>query len=404
MRILFVTWDGPGPNYHESLFLPILARARRSGDEVHLLQYGWDAEERTASVRAAARRLGMPYTARRVWRRPKAPATAAMIARGAGEIVRYARRHNVEVLMPRSLIPAGMALLATRALRGVKVLFDADGLMADERADFGGWSRDGAPYRILRAVERAAVRRADATITRTRRAKELLVERAGPEVDRRIRVVCNGKDAEVFHPGTAARRSEIRAELGLSEEAPLLVYAGSLGPQYHPDRIAALAAAVRARDARAHLLLLTGSTDRAREVCRAHMLEPGAYTARRVAPQEVAQYLAAADAGIAFRTPSLSQLAVAPVKVGEYLLCGVPVLSTRGIGDLEDQLDSATGRFLNALDDASLEAAAAWLTETVRPSRAAHRDRCRRRGLEEFSLERSAQQYRRAFEALRQRA
>ena len=47
MRTLFVSWDGPGPNYHESLFLPIFARSRRPDDEIHLLQYAWDADERT---------------------------------------------------------------------------------------------------------------------------------------------------------------------------------------------------------------------------------------------------------------------------------------------------------------------------------------------------------------------
>ena len=121
----------------------------------------------------------MPYTVRPVWRTPQAPATAAMIAKGALDLVRYVRRHRIEVLMPRSIIPAGMALLALRFLPDVKLLFDADGLMADERADFGGWSREGKPYRALRAIEAAAVRRADVVITRTHRAKRILAERAG---------------------------------------------------------------------------------------------------------------------------------------------------------------------------------------------------------------------------------
>lgn len=402
MKLLFVSWDGPGPNYHESLFLPIFARSRRPDDEIHLLQYTWDADERTTSVREEAQRLGMPYTARPVWRTPQAPATAAMTAKGALDLVRYVRRHQINVLMPRSIIPAGMGLLALRFLPGVQLLFDADGLMADERADFGGWSRERKPYRILRAIEAAAIRRADGVITRTQRAKRLLAERAELEEDEKIIVVSNGKDAEAFQPGTAAERSATRRELGLSDETPLLVYAGSLGLHYYPDRIAAFAASVQAKRSAAHLLILTGSPEVARKAAQGQGLAADGYTVRRVPPEEVPRYLAAADLGIAFRTASLSQQAVAPIKVGEYLLCGLPVLSTSGIGDLDDQLDAKTGRLLDGLDEATLEQAAVWFIDEVLPARERYRASCRERGLEHFSLARSAEQYREAFRILRQ--
>lgn len=398
MRTLFVSWDGPGPNYHESLFLPIFARSRRADDEIHLLQYAWDADERSASVRAAAQRLGMPYTAQLVWRTPQAPATAAMIAKGALDLVWYVRRHRIDVLMPRSIIPAGMALLALRVLPDVKLLFDADGLMADERVDFGGWSRDGKPYQVLRAIEAAAVRRADAVITRTHRAKSILVDRAGLSDEDKILVVSNGKDAEVFEPGTSAERSGTRRELGLSDEVPLLVYAGSLGPHYHPDRLATFAANVLRKRPEAHLLILTGSPEVAHEAAQTRGLDAASYTVRRVPPGDVSRYLAAADLGLAFRTASFSQQAVAPIKVGEYLLCGLPVLSTSGVGDLDDQLDGATGRLIGELDDATLDDSAAWFVEEVLPARERYRTACRERGLEHFSLRRSAEQYRQAFD------
>lgn len=400
MRTLFISWDGPGPNYHESLFLPIFAQSRRLGDEIHLLQYAWDADARSASVREAAHRLGMPYTARPVWRTPQALATAAMIAKGAIDLVQYVRCHRIDVLMPRSIIPAGMALIALRFLPNVKLMFDADGLMADERADFGGWSREGAPYRALRTIESAAVRRADAVITRTHRARRILAERADLDMDGAIVVVANGKDAATFQPGTPPERSATRRELGLSDETPLLVYAGSLGPHYHPDRLAAFATAVQARRADAHLLILTGSPEVAHEAASAQGLSEESYTIQRVPPEDVPRHLAAADLGLAFRTASLSQQAVAPIKVGEYLLCGLPVLSTSGIGDLDDQLDATTGRLLDSLDDQALEAAAAWFTDEVLLAREPFRVSCRERGLEHFSLDRSAAQYREAFDRI----
>jgi glycosyltransferase involved in cell wall biosynthesis len=186
----------------------------------------------------------------------------------------------------------------------------------------------------------------------------------------------------------------------LADEAPLIVYAGSLGPHYHPDRVTFFAARVQAARPDAHLLCLTGTPEVALAAARAQGLAGGSYTVRAVPPEQVPHYLAAADLGLAFRTPSLSQLAVAPIKVGEYLLCGVPVLGSGGIGDLNEQLDSTTARLLDSLDDAALDAAAEWFVEEVLPARELYRSACRARGMEHFSLQGSVARYREAFNRL----
>ncbi len=401
MKGLFVTWDGPGSNYHESLFLPILDRAREPGDEVHLLQYWWGAESRVESVRRAAQRLAMPYTPRRVARGPRAPVTAVMIARGASDVVRYARRNRVEVLMPRSIIPAAMALLAVRRLPGVRLLYDADGLMADERVDFGSLRRGSVQYRILRAIERAAVRRADAVITRTGRARRILASRAGLADDAKIVVVANGKDEELFRPAGPAEREATRRQLGVPDSAPLLVYAGSLGPQYLPDAMFGVAAAVRERRRDARFLVLTGAPRGADDAARRTAFEPDAMIVASVASDEVPRYLAAADLGLALRTPTFSQQAVSPIKVGEYLLCGVPVLGTAGVGDLDEQLDPDVALLLEDLDEASLRRAADWLVDDILPARERFRADCRRVGGDVFGLGRAVAGYRSAIGKVR---
>ena len=165
--------------------------------------------------------------------------------------------------------------------------------------------------------------------------------------------------------------------------------------------MAAFAAAVQAERPDAHLLILTGSPEVADEAARGagarrRRATPSGAFRRRTCRATSRRPISA----LAFRTASLSQQAVAPIKVGEYLLCGLPVLSTSGIGDLDDQLDATTGRLLGSLDDATLEAAAAWFTEEVLPARERYRAACRERGLEHFSLERSAEQYREAFDRI----
>jgi len=54
---------------------------------------------------------------------------------------------------------------------------------------------------------------------------------------------------------------------------------------------------------------------------------------RSVAPSDIPGWLSASDAGIAFYRPGISRLGTSPVKVSEYLACGLPVVINAGIGD-----------------------------------------------------------------------
>src|SRR4026208_835060 len=108
--------------------------------------------------------------------------------------------------MPRSLF-AGLAVLACGA-RNVSLLFDADGLPADERVESGSIAPNSPGYRALRAIECALVRRSCHTLVRTEDAARILDGRTG--VDRsHFTVVANGRDTQLFKPAQAKDRSRI---------------------------------------------------------------------------------------------------------------------------------------------------------------------------------------------------
>ncbi len=384
-RVLFVTWDGPDQSYLESLFLPIYAGLKDHGYDFHVMQFTWGPGEVAASAGRAASRVGIPYRREPVIRRPLSLGTAATVARGARAVRRYVAAESIDVIMPRAPIPAAMTLLARDDEQ--RVLFDADGLVADERVDFGGWRSTGVSYRVFREAEAQMVRVADSVMTRTARAKETLVARAGAGLDvAKIHVIPNGKDERTFAPRDAASRARARVRLGLPADAPVVVYAGSLGPHYYPDEMLRFFGAVRARRPDAHFVVLTGQLEIAREAVARSGLPAGTVSVERVPPEHVPSYLAAADLGLALREPAYSQHAVSPIKVSEYLLCGLPVLATRGVGDLDSQLGAGVGRLLAEPDADSLEAAARWFVDEVLPDRGQLRERCRALGVALFGL------------------
>jgi glycosyltransferase involved in cell wall biosynthesis len=249
-------------------------------------------------------------------------------------------------------------------------------------------------------VEAQAVRRADAVLTRSSKAVEILHARAGAgtSVDK-FHVVTNGRDAERFKPANAAESAQMRRNLGLSIDTPLIIYAGSMGPQYCMDEMLRLFALVHARRPDAHLLVLTGSPEAVQPALDKQPQLSGCVTTLTVPAQAVAQYLGCADVGLALRQPSFSMQAVAPIKLGEYLLCGLPVVATTGIGDTE-AISTDVGMLLQRMDDAELVVAADWFVDSVLPQRESYRASSRAVGLNRFSLEASTESYQHVLEHL----
>ena len=399
MKVLFVTWDGPQVNYLESLFLPIFSRLAKDGFQFHVLQFTWGDSERRALSSQACEQLGIGYQAVSVWRRPIAIGALLTALAGAWHIKKATQAHNIDLVMPRSTLPALATMLALRNAQ-CQMVFDADGLPLDERVDFSGQSPSSLAHRFLRDVEAQAVRRADRVLTRALKAVEILHNRAGAGTAvSKFHVVTNGRDAERFRPADVTESIKVRRDLGLALETPLLVYAGSMGPQYCLEEMFTLFGMVRERRADAHFLVLTGSPEAVQPALDKHPQLNGYVTTLTVPAQAVPQYLGCADLGLALRQPSFSMQAVAPIKLGEYLLCGLPVVATAGIGDT-DAIPSDAGMLLQRMDEAELQAAADWFIDSVLPQREAFRAISRVAGVKGFSLEASAATYSQALQNL----
>lgn len=397
MRILFVTWDGPQVNYLESLFLPIFAGLKPHGYHFDVLQFRWGTRAQANAIAALCAASGIGYRAANIgrWGGNVGPLVTAVL--GGRQVRGAIRDFGSDVVMPRSVLPS-LTMLAGRADRLRPVLLDADGLELDERVEFGGMASTGLAYRLLRDVEAQMVRRARGVITRTQPTVDVLVARAGPPVTSAMfTTVANGRDGRLFHPLDPRGRAAARAEIGIADDVPLIVYAGSVGARYRTKAIGEFALALRRLRPDTQLLVLTGS----HEIATRELIEPlpelaSFTTLRRVPPDVVPRFLAAADVGTALIRPSFSTRGILPVKTGEYLLCGVPVFGTAAVGDNAAAIQA--GVFLD--EEHGPDGAAAWVVRDVLPQREEMRQRARAVGALHFSLERSIEDYRRALERL----
>lgn len=434
-NLLFITWDGPQTSYMEGLFMPIFQEIAKQGDyKFHVVQFTWADDEKIAHTKVAADKMGITYSAWPVLRKPNiAIGSLLTVLTAAGKIKKYIRENNIHIVMPRSTFPAmivnqinssfasraffpfrglrgasffpfrglrGSAFFPFRGLRGGKVpfrgfrgklIFDADGLPIEERIDFAGLKKESFQYKLMKSAETKMLKCADAVITRSQKAIDIHIAHIGESYRSKFSVVFNGRDKNRF----AYRphlREEVRQELGLKDEL-LFVYAGSLGPQYCLNEMLEIFQAY----AEKHLtkfLILTGNTEFAEQnismELKAHVI------LKSVPAEKVSFYLNGGDVAFGLRKPTFSMQGVAPIKLGEYLLCGLPVIASKGIGDTEKILENFEECYLYD-HSIGLLPQIAHIKNFVEKAIFANRNKIAQKAQHYFSLEAAAESYLKAI-------
>ena len=113
----------------------------------------------------------------------------------------------------------------------------------------------------------------------------------------------------------------------------MFVYSGSLGPQYGFEIMINIFKSYLEINQNAVFLILTAHVDFAKE--RIPVALQDKIVLKSVPYQAVPKFLSIGDIAFAIRDPKPSMRGVAPIKLGEYLLMGIPTIASLGIGDTE---------------------------------------------------------------------
>ena len=334
-NILFITWDGPQTSYMEGLFMPIFHEIAQQADfQFHVIQFTWADAQKIAHTKAAADQMGITYTAWPVLRKPNVSIGSLLtVLTSSAKIKKYIRENNIHTVMPRSTFPA--MIVNQIKNKNFKLIFDADGLPIEERIDFAGLKKESFQYKLMKSAETKMLKSADAVITRSQKAIDIHIAHIGESYRSKFSVVFNGRDKNVF-AYQPPLRGEVRQELGLKDEL-LFVYAGSLGPQYCLNEMLEIFQTYAEKHL-AKFLILTGNTEFAEQNIPTE-LKPHVIL-KSVPAEKVSLYLNGGDVAFGLRKPTFSMQGVAPIKLGEYLLCGLPVIASKGIGDTERILEN----------------------------------------------------------------
>jgi glycosyltransferase involved in cell wall biosynthesis len=229
-------------------------------------------------------------------------------------------------------VSSAIATLAAK-LAGTRLFVDADGPLSQEYVDAGVWNEGSLGHRLTDWGERKAMESADVVAVLTRHRENEVKPELG---DTPLYVLPCAVDSNRFRP-LLERREAIRAKLGL--EGTVFVYAGKPGGWYDTEEMVAFLSAAKEVFTSLTLLVLTREDDSAfSALCRSAGIP---LVTRAVPSEDMPAYLSAADAGLCFLRPFRSKLSCSPIKLGEYLACGLPVVSTSGCGDYDALIEEA---------------------------------------------------------------
>jgi hypothetical protein len=394
LKILFIAWDGPYVSYLESLFLPIFHSLKECGIEFHIIQFSWASANKVRSIKTLCDSRKIPFTHYNVSLNPH-PAIGKFLTLAAArsKISKYLKKEDIHILMPRGLMPASVALRVLGGSSSLRLIYDADGLQIEERVDFAGLKVGSMRYKQLKNIERRIVAKADVILTRSLHAIDFLVQQYGEDKRQKISRVLNGRDEYVFKRSPNDERSTLRKELKIPEDAFVSVYCGSLAPQYGLPEMAKLHSLMLKNNQQSYWLVLTANIDE----MHPYLNMPNVIV-RTVAADEVPKYLSIGNVGLALRNSTFSMKGVAPIKLGEYLLIGLPIIASAGIGDTEKLLaDLPFCYLLPNFSDTSLQEAIIWMSEN---NNAYLTSDIRAVGLNYFSLSAAVENYQKAIQSL----
>lgn len=375
-EVLFISYTGLLEPLGASQVVPYVLGLARRGHRMAVLSFerAGSHDPALAPLRATLAAEGVEWVPLRYHKQPPLFSTLADVAAGILHARRFLRG-GLRLVHARSHVPALIAHYLLRRHR-VPFVFDLRGRMADEYADAGIWPAGGRMYRQVEQWEATFVKEAAGTVVLTDRFGAELPERAS-----RLAVIPCAVDLARFQPRPADSTPPFD-----------LVYAGSWSGLYLADEVLRFFVGLRELRPSSRLLLLVPRAAELRD------LPPGV-EARTARPEEVPALLATARAGISLRRPGRAQVAASPVKISEYFACGLPVLTSAGVGDLDLLVPQRrVGVVLGGFGEGEMRESAASLVALLDDPDVARR--CRALAEERYALESAVDAYDRLYRSI----
>ena len=246
--------------------------------------------------------------------------------------------YNYTAVHCRSYI-ASLAGLYLKKKFAVKFIFDSREFWPDEQVENGTWNLKNPLYKLIyiyfKKKEKQFARYADAIINLSDNGKKIFCNWY-PIADKKTFVVPCTADFDHYKPNIELSKNELRQQLNLPADVPILVHLGALAPNYLINETIDFYTAYRHKFPHAVLLFLCKTQhEYIRKILTDKQVDQSAVIITSANRQQVPDYLSAADIGLCFMITCPAKKSASPIKIGEYAAVDLPVAAT-DVGDVKE--------------------------------------------------------------------
>ncbi len=356
-NILFISYDGMTDPLGQSQVLPYLAGLAASGYNITLLSCEkterWHNKE---VIQAICTKHHINWQPIMYTRKPPILSTIKDVKKLKKEAAALHKEISFDIVHCRSYISCLVGQWMKQKYR-IPFIFDMRGFWADERVDGGLWKLNNPLYKrvynYFKTKEKQFLTQADAIVSLTYAAKNEIENWGIPIAP--ISVIPCCVDTQLFNPEQLKKTQleALRRKADLPQDKLIIGYVGSLGTWYlltemlsffkfwlhqHPDTI--------------FFFVSNEPKELIQEEARKQHIDIEKIRIIMGNRTEMPYYISLMDFGLFFIKNAYSKKASSPVKQGELMAMGIPVICNAGVGDSDFIINKySSGELVYSFDE-----------------------------------------------------
>ncbi len=241
----------------------------------------------------------------------------------------FTKKQNI---MARGPFATCLAIWLKKSGLAEKVFFDARGAYKAELNEYDVVKKESIKQQIGE-IEKHVVLNSDFRLAVSNALVNYWKKEYGYDSNKHIVVPCTLSNDLIFEFPSQEKLNEIKKEIGFGPDDIVIVYSGSTAGWQSFTLVEALLTKLMTADQNVKLLWMTHHLNEHSEFVKQFK---NRIRSAWVKHELVKNYLLASDYGLLYRENSITNKVASPVKFAEYLICGLEVIISEGLGDFSE--------------------------------------------------------------------
>ena len=250
------------------------------------------------------------------------------------------------VLHCRSYLPGLVGLYCKKKFK-TGFIFDMRGFWADERIEGGIWNKKNPIgsylYSYFKKKEKEMLICSDSIISLTHKARSIMINWNFNITPEKINVIPCCADLQLFSKENINPKQldQLKEKFPQLKNKFVLSYVGSLGTWYMADEMLNFFNVLLQKTNAVFLIITKDSENLVYDAAKKYNVATDKLVVVSASRSEMPYYISLSSASIFFIKPTFSKSASSPTKMGELLSMGVPIITNKGIGDVDKIIEES---------------------------------------------------------------